>query len=104
MSKTLKENEEKRTTVSLQAHAKYMEMKEVLKEKEMNEFSFSLFLDLILKKVPESTIAQIIEENTPKEYKIKLALQDEVLRDEILRLYESREKKRQKDKSTEVVL
>jgi hypothetical protein len=52
--------------------------------------------------VPTSAIPQIIEENTPKEFKVKMALMDESLMEEFLKLVESKEKKRHKEKITEV--
>lgn len=93
---------EKRVGVSSSAYELYAETKETLKQRGINDFSFLRFLDLVLKKIPASTISQVVEENTPKEYRIKLALNDESLMDEFLKLVEIREKKRLRDKSTEV--
>jgi hypothetical protein len=95
--------DEKRAVVSPEAYAKYLEMRETLKRRDVSNFTFAQYFDLIFTKITPQLFSQIIEEATPKDYKIKLALQDDELKDEILRLLEAREKKRLKEKPTEAV-
>lgn len=102
MSATKNEKDEKRVLVSNEVYAKFSEVRDTLKSRGVVDFSFSLFISLLLKKVPTSAIPQIIEENTPKEFKIKMALTDESLMEEFLKMIESKEKKRQKEKIAEV--
>ena len=96
--------DEKRAIVSPESYAKYIEVRDALKSREVTNFSFSQFFDLILAKINPSVINQIIEEQTPKDYKLKLAFQDESLKEEFLRLFEAREKKRHKEKSPETAV
>jgi hypothetical protein len=96
-------NDEKRAVVSPESYAKYIEMRDALKIRDVSNFTFAQYFDLILSKMTPQMIAQIIEEATPKDYKIKLALQDDALKEEILRLFEAREKKRLKEKPPEAV-
>lgn len=96
--------DEKRAIVSPESYAKYLEVRDALKAREVTTFTFAQFFDLVLAKTSPSVMNQIIEEQTPKDYKLKIAFQDEALKEEFIRLFEAREKKRNKEKSPEAVI
>lgn len=102
MTKNTSEKDEKRVLVSNDIYATFASVRDTLKSRGVVDFTFSLFINHLLKKVPASAIPQIIEENTPKEFKVKMALMDESLMEEFLKLVENKEKKRHKEKITEI--
>lgn len=92
MSKESPENE-KRVKLSTTVNSKYLELKTLLRERGANEFSFQVFLDSVFTKVPEKVFIEVIEENTPEEYRIKVAMEDPLLRSELLRLIDKKKTK-----------
>lgn len=74
----------KRLMVSGRAYESFEKVKAQLRERGVKEFTFQRYLDGLLDKTPEKTMEDIIEENTPDEYRISEALRDPAMKKRIL--------------------